>query len=170
MSPSNNRIHFHVYVCEWGILLTLVLVADNASLSLEHQPCLLGSSGHHPKPTVVFLADAQTPLTCLKARSWPWPLASALGKDLAATRCGKLATSRSHFNNPDMVPSLSHGSYANLPLPQQEIPAHPSSCSSMVHGHAGTEPMGSCTVGLCSTLGFEPGIIPHQAAGRMHLN
>lgn len=52
--PMLVRIRFHVYVYEWGILLTLVLRADIASLSLEHQPCLLGSSGHHPKPMLSF--------------------------------------------------------------------------------------------------------------------
>lgn len=54
MSPGNNRIHFHVYVDEWGILLTLVLIANLASLSLEHQPCFLGSSGDHWKPMLSF--------------------------------------------------------------------------------------------------------------------
>lgn len=54
MSPGNNRIHFHVYVYEWGTLVTLVLIADLTSMSLEHQPCLLGSSGHYPKPTLSF--------------------------------------------------------------------------------------------------------------------
>lgn len=43
-----------MYVYEWGILLTLVLIADIASLSMEHHSCLLGSSGHHPKPMFSF--------------------------------------------------------------------------------------------------------------------
>lgn len=75
------------------------------------------------------------------------------------------------LQQPSMVPSYSHGSYANLPLLQSETPAHPSSCSSVVQDHAGTELMGSHTVGLCSALGFEPGITLHQGgAGRMHLH
>lgn len=68
MSPSNKRTHFHVYVYEWGILLTLVLIADLTSLSWSISPTPWGAPGI---THVVFLADAQNPLTFLKARSWP---------------------------------------------------------------------------------------------------
>lgn len=38
----------------WGGNITLVLIAGLSSLSLEHQPSLRGSSGHHPEPRLAF--------------------------------------------------------------------------------------------------------------------
>lgn len=90
---SESRQQQDLFSCAWGgweVLLMLVLIAELASLSLEHQPPReLWTS---PRAHAVFLANAQTPLTFLRARSWPGlPPASAqraLGRSLATTRRG----------------------------------------------------------------------------------